>query len=307
MRDDARELPWYRDPILVSGLPARYQAYALLWRVAGQDRSRHLRGGSWTLRALKRMSRALRLPTTVVLRDGNGTALQTDFADERILEIIHEFRHDQRELHVLDRLLSEGDTFIDIGANYGTYSLSCARRVGSSGIVISIEPQAHLAACISKSAKMSRLDNVTVVQAACGAENGRTNLLVPVDDRGRGGVFPEFSGQWQNEMETVSVLTLDSICESLSRHGRMVIKIDVEGSEFDVLDGAARTIAERRPGILIELNPWSARAAAKTTASLLGRLQDMGYTTFATMTSFPDPIPVESIPTDKQCNVLAVG
>jgi hypothetical protein len=77
---------------------------------------------------------------------------------------------------MLSLLLKEGDTFVDIGANQGAYSLIASRYVGISGQVISIEPQPQLALNIKKSLELYSKCKFQVHQTAIGDINGTIEL-----------------------------------------------------------------------------------------------------------------------------------
>ncbi len=298
---------WYCDRDLVRELPFRYRIYALYSRLVGSRSSRRVVGGSFLLRAIRSLSRVFNLSTVVPIRGIDGLTVLADFADDRVLEVVHEIRGENAEYHVMRELLKEGDTFIDVGANFGSFSLLASRLVGVSGVVLAIEPQPRLARLIRESASRSRASNVTVHEIAAGASTETVTLLVPADDSGRAGIFPAFSGSGTHESAPVSVATLDEIAGGLVPLARTVIKIDVEGSEFAVLDGARLIIAARRPVILIELNPWSAKAAGKSTGELVELLHQLGYRSFSTTTSFPTLLDRSSIPLTGQHNLVAMG
>ena len=298
-------MKWYEDSQLVDELPLRYRAYALYSRIAGRKDSRRVTGGSFMLRLLKRASSLAGTSTIARIKGIDGLTVVTDFADERVLEVIHEIRGENPEYAVLKGLLSEGDTFVDVGANFGTFSLLASRIVGATGRVIAIEPQPELASMIRESLLLSHVSNCEVHQIASGAELGEASLLVPRDDSGRAGFFPAFSGKASHQSMTVPVGTLDAMLTGNSRPGKLVIKIDVEGSEIDVLNGGAETIHDRRPAILIELNPWSARAAGRTPRDVVAALESFGYSTFATAESWPRTIDSQALPFDRQLNLVA--
>lgn len=296
---------WYEDPDLVAALPRRYRVYAAWSRLAGDRGSRRVIGGSFLLRALRRLSRIMGGSTVAPVRGIDGLIVLTDFADERVLEVIHEIRGENPEYRVMQALLRGGDTFVDAGANYGTFSLLASRLVGSDGRVIAVEPQPALCAGIAESLRLSNAGNVTVMQTALGAAPGSATLLVPADDTGRSGLFPAFSGKGRHDSVSVGVVTLDSIFAGQTSNGRLFIKIDVEGSELRVLAGAKQIISAHKPVIMVELNPWSARAADGSTSALIDMLANLGYRSFSTTTLFPKQLQKSDIPLEGQHNLLA--
>jgi FkbM family methyltransferase len=295
---------WYADRSLTRNLPLRYKAYALYSRIAADKETRHVRGGSFLLRALRAVSSAAHLSTIVEIGGIDGLTVVADMADERILEVIHEIRGDNPEYEVLSTLLHEGDTFVDVGANFGTFSLLASRIVGPHGHVFAFEPQRSLCELIRRSLDLSDVNNCNVVCAACGANAESLSLIIPRNDSGRAGFFREFSGRYEHDSVRAEVTTLDS---ALRRNtpGHMVIKIDVEGSEADVLDGARETIQLRNPAMIIEMNPWSAKAAGTSTTALVQKLVDLGYVNFSIAGDPRTSVDPAVIPHDRQLNLVA--
>lgn len=75
--------------------------------------------------------------------------MAVDLSDPRITDVYYEMTMPTGEARVLSQLLEDGDSFIDIGANHGSYSLLARKRVGERGRVVAFEPQPHLARLLS--------------------------------------------------------------------------------------------------------------------------------------------------------------
>ncbi len=73
-----------------------------------------------------------------------------DLSDSRIFMVFGELMGNDSESEIMRQLLSPGDTFIDAGANHGSYSLKAAKLVGEKGKVLALEPQPRLASLIMK-------------------------------------------------------------------------------------------------------------------------------------------------------------
>ena len=237
------------------------------------------------------------------VRGIDGLVVVTDFADERILEVIHEIRGENPEYLVMKALLTEGSTFVDVGANFGTFSLLASRLVGKKGRVIAIEPQLRLVQFIKESIGLSGVTNCLVKQSAVSRDKGEEEFLIPVEDSGRAGFFESFSGQVEHAKIRVPVDTLGSLVGEV--RGNVIVKIDVEGSEMRVLDGANEFIRAHCPAIMIEINPASAAAAGVSPIEIVGRLAQVGYDSFSTVESFPAVLSRDSLPLMRQFNLVA--
>ena len=299
-------MKWYEDPQLIAELPLRYRAYAAYSAVVGTGGSRRVPGGSFTLRMLRNASALAGLPTIARIRGIEGLTVVTDFADERVLDVIHEIRGENPEYSVMKSLLSDGATFVDVGANFGTFSLLASRIVGPTGKVIAVEPQQRLAGLIEESLILSEAQNCRLERVACGSATGERTLFIPADDSGRAGFFEGFSGRPGHTSQQVHVTTLDSVMREHGLSGQLMIKIDVEGSEIDVLDGAEATITSLHPSILIELNAWSAEAAGHAPNEIIDRLSSHGYSSFSTAESYPQLMNPRDLRLDRQTNLIAV-
>jgi FkbM family methyltransferase len=151
---------------------------------------------------------------------------------------------------------------------------------------------------------LSGAENCVVFQAACGKERATSRLMIPRDDSGRAGLFHAFSGAGDHDVAEVEVCTLDEILSGYDFDALMVVKIDVEGSEVAVLEGARRTIERLRPPLLIELNPWSAAAAGKSASEVLECIEGLGYRSYQVIGSQTGPTGAKSVPLDKQVNLV---
>ena len=181
-------------------------------------------------------------------------------------KIAKEMRRREPELAVLHQLVPAGCTAIDVGCNRGYYSYALAKLAAR---VEAFEPNPALAAF----ARRKLGAKVRVHQAAVANRAGRETFYIPRDPSGvdshlvgnLGNLYPDRD----NAVCTVDVVTLDGFA-GLDNVG--FIKIDVEGAELAVIEGARATIARWQPNLLVELLlPWhDSRAEVAQIAGLIG-------------------------------------
>jgi FkbM family methyltransferase len=152
----------------------------------------------------------------------------------------------------LAQSLRPGDVFLDIGANEGYFSVLASRLLGPRGRVIAVEPQQRLTPVIRKNVELNGCQNVTLVEALLAAEDGEEQLtLSSAMNNGSSSVHLPGRLNWLIPRQRTRALTLDTLFRELGLQRADTAKVDIEGSEWDMLLGAkSRTLAERRIGLL---------------------------------------------------------
>ena len=145
---------------------------------------------------------------------------------------------------------------MDVGANVGWHALLMSRLVGPSGRVLAVEANPSVRVRLSEHLRANHLSNVTIVPSALGDQPGKLRFLAPPVDSfgaGDGHVAGEKDKDSQHVVET-EVTTLDVLAEREGLQQLDFVKIDVEGFEWPVLQGAAATFAKFRPVVCFEFN-----------------------------------------------------
>lgn len=191
-------------------------------------------------------------------------------------------------------LATTARVIIDIGAHVGYYAL-LAGRAAPAAAVHAAEPLREAADLLDTTAARNGL-TITVHRVALGAVAGRTRLQLPATpanpvpttattagDRARAASPP-------GPTRVVDVTTLDTLLRGGRDHVDLV-KLDVEGSEREVLTGGRHTIAAHRPDILMEV-----AVDDDTSFAALAWLRSRGYRIHDLTPTGPTPIAPEALP-----------
>jgi FkbM family methyltransferase len=177
----------------------------------------------------------------------------------------------------LRRYLQLGGTFVDIGANEGFFTVQASRIVGPSGRVLAVEPQGRLQEVIRKNLELNGLGNVTLVRRAVSDRPGEAELHIsPSTNTGSTGLSQ--STRYRVPHESVPVNTLEGI---LDKHGIEkvdLMKMDIEGFEYEALTGAEKLLKSKQiRAIALEMHPELMRGRGKEPERLEAVLAQSGY------------------------------
>jgi FkbM family methyltransferase len=164
-----------------------------------------------------------------------------------------------------------GDLVVDIGAHIGINTLIFGHLVGPDGIVHSFEPDPGTLDILGAAVQLNSFtDRIVLHEAAVGDANGHTHLF----SGEHGGLTNSTVPGWTRSaaVRSVRVVSLDSVLLPLVRQPIGLLKIDVEGAENSVLDGAHELLTRYPPrGIIVEV---TSRVDA---AGVLSRLAQHGF------------------------------
>ena len=174
-------------------------------------------------------------------------------------------KYSEGEIDLLRQVIKPGDTVLDVGANIGALTVFFAQAVGPQGVVVAFEPQRLIFQTLCGNIAINSLTNVVCLNNAVAREPGFVHVPVlnPWTVQNFGGL--ELKGR--DSGERVAALTVDSL--NLPRCN--LIKIDVEGMELDVIEGAARTLEDREPVLYLENN------RKELATDLVRRIASFGY------------------------------
>lgn len=174
---------------------------------------------------------------------------------------------------VLDTVLERGDCFYDVGANIGIYTLWAAPKVGRDGQVHAFEPAPSTFEDLTRLVRLNDLSNVAAVPTAVGACSGIGYLQTVAGASG----LAHLTLDPDNCLET-ALTTLDDYS---GRHRPpALVKIDVEGHELAVLQGATGLLGTHRPALVLETMPAHCARTGSSMGALLDLLSAADYEVF---------------------------
>ncbi len=201
----------------------------------------------------------------MVVRVSGGGRMRVDTGDVTGRTIAVTGAWEPHVTGVFSGLLSPGDVFVDVGAHVGYYTLLGSRLVGPHGHVYAIEPASATYVELRRNLELNEVSNVTALNLAAGAADGRGILYDGTPgNAGQASMQKPASTSDDVTIRTseVDVLRVASVVAP-EHHSRLrLVKIDVEGFEFDVLRGLEPLLdAGARPALLMELHPrlWAGR------------------------------------------------
>jgi FkbM family methyltransferase len=150
----------------------------------------------------------------------------------------------------------EGEVFVDIGSHIGKYALKAGKNVGSKGKVVAVEAMPANFIIIKKNVKLNKMKNIDVFNLA--AWNTECSLQFLIGTTSANSNINRFNyGQGMIEVQAGPVDKL--LIGQLKLKRVDWIKIDVEGAEYQVLQGLKETISKFKPKMIIEI--WAQNLA----------------------------------------------
>lgn len=218
------------------------------------------------------------------------------------LYVIYKALSDRAERRLFRRFVQPGMTVVDVGGNIGIYTRYFARLIGPIGKVHTFEPSPRNFEHLKENTR--DWSNVLLNHAAVGENSGVIKLFISdemnVDHR----TFD--SGDGRRSIE-VPVMALDNYFKP----GKKVdfIKIDVQGYEWSVLQGAKRVLTENADlKILMEFWPWGLKKASAEPSDVLDFFSSLGFQVSRVYDDRLEPFPsgnsLDAANPNDYCNLL---
>ena len=185
------------------------------------------------------------------------------------------------EINFLNDFLTEGDCFLDIGANVGLFTLYASKRVGLSGTVLAFEPSLTTYARLIENIELNKLPNIKPYKMGLSDQETFLDLNISVNGYEAWNTFVQSEDNRFSKKEQVPVKPLDLFLEEhpFNPDGIVLIKLDVEGFELNVLNGAKKILSlDNAPVFLVEFTDANAIAAGHCCHEIYRLLNSYGYT-----------------------------
>jgi len=181
------------------------------------------------------------------------------------------------ELELVRQTLKPGDVFIDAGAYHGWYALVASKAVGESGLVLAFEPNPTAYATLQRNVAVSGRRNIRVFNIALSSTSGRAWLYKGPGDESPSALayVPRGVGR-----EQVTTRRLDDVLAEAEIQRVALMKLDVQGSEVDVLHGALGALRQSWPLLIFEVDPEAARLMGVLPRAAWDVLTTLGYAFF---------------------------
>jgi FkbM family methyltransferase len=217
--------------------------------------------------------------------DAGGARHVCDLRDVIAREVFFTGRYGPQETALLRAVLRPGDTFVDVGANWGYFTLLAAHLVGPAGRVVAMEPDPRLYAMLRANVQANGLRHVAAIEAAAADAEGTLRLAGHDPDGGNWGVSTVIGGDGHEdggaERFTVQARTVDGVLDEQGTERVELLKMDIEGAEELALRGMAGGLGRGRyRRVLVELHPTlhpRRRALAGDVAALFGAAGYRGW------------------------------
>jgi FkbM family methyltransferase len=245
-------------------------AFIRNWNLPGKERLSHLFSPSSQLKQ--------NIKNGIVWLTTEDIAIYTT-ADNYIEWTIMSTGTYEDEINKLIRIsLKPGDNSLDIGGNIGLQSIRMSQCVGDTGKVYAFEPLQYLQEKFRKNMALNKADNVTLIPFALSDVENETEFNINKNAWNQG-TFSLNNSQGTDK-QTILIKTADTLPQIKALSSLALIKIDVEGHEYQVLRGLAATLKQHKPRIIFEYDDNYWVKTGQRVSDCFQFLQLLGYTLY---------------------------
>lgn len=253
-------------------------SHAPVWVQPAATIIRHLPAGRYRLMNWlpRRASKPfwMRMPTEL-----GGLSFRCDLRDSIAREVCFTGLYEPQDTALVQKLLGPEMTFVDVGANWGYYTLLAAHLVGQRGRVVSFEPDPRLFPLLMENIEYNGLANVSALQVAA-ADKAGALILSGYDTNGDNYGLSRLVEREQTNATSfqVQARSIDIVLNELELDYIDLLKMDIEGAEDMALQGMIDGLSRHRfRRVLLELHPTMLGERGVKPQSILDLMSSMGY------------------------------
>jgi FkbM family methyltransferase len=210
-----------------------------------------------------------------------GLLFRCHLGDLIMREVCLTGRYEPQETAVLQQRLRPGMVFVDVGANWGYFTLAAAHLVGAGGRVLSIEVDPRACRTLKDNLARNRLDFVTVCEMAASDVPGTLAMRqyeTAANDSGNFGLARSTTVVDHGPTFDVVARPLDDVLDEAGIDRVDLLKMDIEGAEGRALAGLHRALtAKRVAAVLLELHPQHLHDLGSSVERVIAELRGYGY------------------------------
>jgi FkbM family methyltransferase len=212
-----------------------------------------------------------------VVRLDPGFRMNLDLQDPEQLKVyFYGHYHERYEADLVRRLLNDDQVFWDVGANVGYFTLVAATALAHRGRIMAFEPGQNAYQRLNENISLNPYRNIQTFPVAVSDREGEAVLHVASDIAdSSASLYP--AGHTQARHEVCRTVSLDHFRREAGLGPPHLIKLDVEGAELAVLQGARDLIAASTPLLLMEMEEKNLRAAGASREAIQQFLSPYGY------------------------------
>jgi FkbM family methyltransferase len=209
-------------------------------------------------------------PNEFVATVAGNRQLYLQYRDTIGITTLLEGSFESAEVNCLRTHLGPGSIAIDVGANIGIFTIPLADKVGKNGQIWAFEPIPENIHRLKKNISLNNLQNIKIRECAVGDKKSNTKIYV-CEDLAYASQDKNINRANQQGWMDVEITTLDAEWLRAGQPRVQIIKIDVEGAEISVLEGAKELIARQRPQIMLE------STSQEQLQAITEKLSEFGY------------------------------
>lgn len=209
------------------------------------------------------------------------------------------YEAEKTETHFWENVVKDNDVIFDIGANIGYYAILASPIVGKSGLIYCFEPSNAIFHRMVENFDLNKVRNTQNIKMGLSNEVTKSTFyLGNKENWGMGSLTPNDASS--GETEIINVMSLDKFVLANNLYKIDVIKIDVEGSEFKILQGAMSTLSIYQPVVLIEVSNVLLKTNDASADDIYTSFQSIGFDAYEIVSD----ISLRKLQTHKEGNLI---